>query len=91
MDSTGKKVMAFASIIDPALCDGVIVKLISTQSTEQVRMCTSKPKLICLFSSEVVICIKEHTSNNDCNSMRDCFLHIFHICSRNVRHYYIIL
>ncbi|XP_073247509.1 uncharacterized protein [Porites lutea] len=35
MDSTRKKVMAFASIIDPALCDGVIVKLISTQSTEQ--------------------------------------------------------
>lgn len=62
MDSTGKKVMAFASIIDPALCDGVIVKLISTQSTEQVRTSPSKP-------SEVVICIKEHTSNNDYNSM----------------------
>lgn len=34
--STGKKdVMAYASILDPSLCDGVVVKLITTQSTEE--------------------------------------------------------
>lgn len=35
MNSARKEVMAFASIIDPTLCDGVIVKLMTTQGTEQ--------------------------------------------------------
>ena len=36
MSTARKDVIAYASIIDPALCDGVVVKLITTQSTEQV-------------------------------------------------------
>lgn len=36
MSTARKDVIAHASIIDPALCDGVVVKLITTQSTEQV-------------------------------------------------------
>ena len=36
MSTTRKDVIAYASIIDPALCDGVVVKLITTKSTEQV-------------------------------------------------------
>ena len=36
MSTARKDVFAYASIIDPALCDGVVVKLITTQSAEQV-------------------------------------------------------
>ncbi|XP_020626273.1 urease accessory protein D-like [Orbicella faveolata] len=35
MSPARKDVIAYASIIDPTLCDGVVVKLITTQSTEQ--------------------------------------------------------
>lgn len=37
MSTARKDVIAYASIIDPALCDGVVVKLITTQSTEQAN------------------------------------------------------
>ena len=37
MNSARKEVTAFASVIDPTLCDGVIVKLMTTQGTEQVH------------------------------------------------------
>lgn len=35
MSTVKKDVMAYASILDPSLCDGVVVKLITTQSTEE--------------------------------------------------------
>ena len=36
MSTAKKDMIGYASIIDPSLCDGVVVKLITTQSTEQV-------------------------------------------------------
>ena len=37
MNANKKDMVAFASIIDPVLCEGVVVKLVSVKSTEQVR------------------------------------------------------
>lgn len=36
MSVVKKDLMAFASVLDPSLCDGIVVKLITTQSTEEV-------------------------------------------------------
>lgn len=36
MSVVKKDLMAFASVLDPSLSDGIVVKLITTQSTEEV-------------------------------------------------------
>lgn len=35
MSVVKKDLMAFASVLDPSLCDGIVIKLITTQSTEE--------------------------------------------------------